>query len=799
MGNSARLPGRRLRFALSALALLLPPIAGAQSINGVVVDRTDAPVAGVVVILLDNASLGVARALSNDRGEFRLTTSKAGRYRVRTMRIGFLPVTSEPITLADGKTVTQRFVLGGIAFSLDTIRVTGRTTCKTSREGSAATFAVWDQVRTALTATQLTAGERTIKATTIAFDRTVDPFFQRIKRENSSVQSALVTQPWRSQTSDNLRRFGYVVANNDTTTYFAPGLEVLLSDSFFTDHCFHLVSSPDVTRIGIAFEPLPDRRLSDIRGTVWLDRNSSELRRLEFGYANVSRQQVERAGGDMEFVRMRNGLWAIRRWTIRMPVLGERSQTALIGSEPVVVETLIAGGELSLAMRGGDTLWARPPLVLRGSVVDSLSGKPVNGAYVALMGTTRAAVTDTSGRFAIGGMLPGDYTAEVHTAILDEIDAVNQTRLVFTDSVAPHFIRVPSSQQIRNTLCGPLTLPMTGIVVGSVELRGAGSIPPGTRVFAEWNESGVNNAAAAVVSPDRWIESRTDASGRFRICGLPINTTLSVRAVVDDAAVASVPVVLIDGAIGRAELTADKQVQAGALFTGLVLIDSTHLPIADAEVFIIELALRARTNARGVFRFSEVPPGTWTLGVRRVGYGPLDAKLTFAANKALERQILLTRVALLDSVRVVGGRADMAEFEENRKLGLGSFVTRDALERQRDRRMSTILASLSGAQIVGGTNHAWIAGGRGSVREGIHYPDKLELSMGAKPACYSQVYLNGSSVYKRSTDPLFDINTLSPDAIEAIEFYSSLALTPARYVDPNMPCGVVVIWNRRAE
>jgi hypothetical protein len=71
--------------------------------------------------------------------------------------------------------------------------------------------------------------------------------------------------------------------------------------------------------------------------------------------------------------------------------------------------------------------------------------------------------------------------------------------------------------------------------------------------------------------------------------------------------------------------------------------------------------------------------------------------------------------------------------------------------------------------------------------------------MGAKPACYSQVYLNGSPVYKRSTDPLFDINTLSPDAIEAIEFYPSLALTPARYVDPNMPCGVVVIWNRRAE
>jgi hypothetical protein len=54
-------------------------------------------------------------------------------------------------------------------------------------------------------------------------------------------------------------------------------------------------------------------------------------------------------------------------------------------------------------------------------------------------------------------------------------------------------------------------------------------------------------------------------------------------------------------------------------------------------------------------------------------------------------------------------------------------------------------------------------------------------------------------VYKQASDPIFDINTLSPDGIEAIEFYPSLALTPARYLDPNMPCGVLVIWNRRSK
>jgi hypothetical protein len=784
---------------LSLIALMLPAVARAQSIHGVVVDRADVPVSGVVVMLLDNSSASVARALSNDRGEFWLAASTAGRYRVRTMRIGFLPVTSEPIMLADGKMVMQRFVLGGVPFSLDTIHVASRSTCKTSRDLSAATFAMWEQVRVALTATQLTAGEPTITATTIAYDRTVDPFFQRVRRQRTTVQSALVTQPWRTQSGDSLRRFGYVVTDNDTTTYFAPGLEVLLSDSFVEDHCLRIVSSPDATRIGIAFDPVPDRRMAEIHGTVWLDRKSSELRKLDFGYVNVSRQQLERAGGDMEFVRMRNGLWAIRRWSIRMPVLGERSQTALIGSEPMVVETLIAGGELSLATRNGDTLWSRPPLVLRGTVVDSLSSKPVRGAFVALVGTTRAAVTDTAGRFAIGGMLLGAYTAEVHTTDLDDIDTVSHTRLIFVDSMEAHFIRVPSSQQIRSKFCGPLELPMTGIVVGGLELREGGNAPLGTRVFAEWNASGLNNAAATVENPDRWIETRTDRSGRFRLCGLPINTMLLVRAAIDGASVEPIRVVLLDSAIGRAELSADKQVQRGALFTGFVFADSMRTPIADAEVFIAELSLRMRTNARGAFRFSEVAPGTWTLGVRRVGYGPLDTKLTFATNRSVERQIFLSRVALLDSVRVVAAGPDLIELDENRKLGLGSFVTRKELESQRDRRLSVILASKAGLQVVGGTNHAWIAGGRGSVREGIHYPDKLELAMGAKPACYSQVYLNGSVVYKRASDPLFDINSLDADGIEAIEFYPSLAVTPMRYLDPNMPCGVVVIWSRRSK
>ncbi|HTE46017.1 MAG TPA: carboxypeptidase-like regulatory domain-containing protein, partial [Gemmatimonadaceae bacterium] len=81
-----------MRSSILALSLSLgAAVAGAQTIRGVVVDQADKPVPGVVMQLIDSASNVAGRTLSNERGEFRLATTRAGSYRVRTMRIGYRP------------------------------------------------------------------------------------------------------------------------------------------------------------------------------------------------------------------------------------------------------------------------------------------------------------------------------------------------------------------------------------------------------------------------------------------------------------------------------------------------------------------------------------------------------------------------------------------------------------------------------------------------------------------------------------------------------------------------------------
>ena len=70
-------------------------------------------------------------------------------------------------------------------------------------------------------------------------------------------------------------------------------------------------------------------------------------------------------------------------------------------------------------------------------------------------------------------------------------------------------------------------------------------------------------------------------------------------------------------------------------------------------------------------------------------------------------------------------------------------------------------------------------------------------SRGALPACYSDVYMDGVLVYGGSGSDLFDLNSLMPQMLEAIEFYASGSYVPAEYNRQGSTCGVLLFWTRR--
>ena len=200
-----------------AISTLAPALAGAQVVRGVVTDSTNRPISGVVVMLVDATSQSRARALSDERGEFRIAAPAAGTYSLRTLRIGFRPTTTPAIELRAGGEVTQRVLVAGLPITLDTIKVADRNVCKAFTDSGAATYAVWEQVRAALTATELTTAFRNIAATTVAYERVLDPRGSRFYNRRRRCLTGYVNRPWLSLPPDSLRRIGYVVTQRDNS------------------------------------------------------------------------------------------------------------------------------------------------------------------------------------------------------------------------------------------------------------------------------------------------------------------------------------------------------------------------------------------------------------------------------------------------------------------------------------------------------------------------------------------------------------------------------------------------------
>jgi hypothetical protein len=116
--------------------------------------------------------------------------------------------------------------------------------------------------------------------TTLVYERELDPRGRNVVAQSTAIYTANVAHPWRTASPAELHRAGYVINGAaDSTTYYAPSLEALLSPEFADDHCFRLVAGDDRRTLGVDFEPTRSRRgIADIRGSLWVDRTTSELR-----------------------------------------------------------------------------------------------------------------------------------------------------------------------------------------------------------------------------------------------------------------------------------------------------------------------------------------------------------------------------------------------------------------------------------------------------------------------------------------------------------------------------------------
>jgi len=505
----------------------------AQTATVVVRETAAGPtVAGAIVRLFLGDSV-IAQGLTSESGRVTLRAGGAGRFMIRVSRIGYAVSPPSPVLLVAGETRTVELAFMSERIRLPELVVQARTSCGKSASERALAATLWEQIRQALTATRISerAGlalrSRKLERTLTRGGVIVEEHFSRPRVTGS--------RPFVPTRPEALAREGYVLTDGDSVVFRAPDADVLLSEPFVESHCFGVTAPPagDSTNVGLTFEPTRERQVADIRGVLWVDRRTLELRRLEFRYvARGSEVQVTASRGDLQFERLPNGAWYIRSWVVRMPQI-ERTLTGSTYRDAVAGYREHGGNAEPLGVEAG----AVAPAYLTGRVWDSLAGRGLPGVTVLVSGNSDSAMTDSLGMFEMALPVPGVRQATFRHPLL----ALDPTRAVRTVELIPAAmvnvqIGTPGIDVLVGTICaaGRGKAGMVGIVLArDVPLAG---IP----ITAAWVAS-----PGGSVAVNRTETTSTGESGVWAFCDLPPGTAVQLH-VGDGSRASEVPSVSIE-------------------------------------------------------------------------------------------------------------------------------------------------------------------------------------------------------------------------------------------------------------
>jgi hypothetical protein len=527
--------------------LLCASLGEAQIVRGVVTERDRAiPISGAVVALekageVSGRTQSLRSVLTNERGEYAIRAPASGLYRLTAKRIGVKRFVSDTFALADGETRVTDVTLDAVLFTLPEVTVSVSALCAARPNQARRLASLWDEARTALTATEISRRDRLFNARLVRYIRELDPRTLRVISESRASEQGMTDRPFRSLSADSLSRVGYWrELRGNVLEYYGPDAEVLMSEAFLRDHCFTVVDGGRERPgfVGLAFEPVKNRRLPDVRGTIWLDGRSFQLQLLDFQYTQIpAAQYAERVGGQVYFARMPSGAWVVRRWFIRMPQYARYAVGASLGlrnpSEvqgPTIARLVEEGGDV---LADGLRLFEKPAS-LAGVVSDSASAA-LSGASVRLAGTSFNAPVDGRGAFRLDSLPPGRYTLVVAHEAYRTLGMTVAEQEVTLDEGNTHRvdIRAPDSETIVRRLCEGRKPARDHATLHVTMLDSASGAPlSGVRARLSWKEFDKPTQNQLRMLP-RVLEATIDARGMVTFCDLPSGTPLELAIALD--------------------------------------------------------------------------------------------------------------------------------------------------------------------------------------------------------------------------------------------------------------------------
>lgn len=443
----------------------------------------------------------------------------------------------------------------------------------------------------------------------------------------------------------------------------------------------------------------------------------------------------------------------------------------------------------------------------------AVSTRPANGATIeatrvqpepALRFETAA---DEQGRYRFDTLPPGEYALHVSTPQLDSLElamAERSVTIVAGQRANSDFV-VPRGAALRDAVCPGLELGTgRGVVAGHATDADTERPLVGAIVVVGWDELVVDRSTLKVSSEERVANVVTSERGAFRLCGVPTGTSLMLQLQQGELASAVVTLAVSDeeGAVARdlsmsvgdAPVAARPDSVDHVSVRGLVAPPPPRTegkatlagtvrgvggqPLATTDLRVEGTTPSAVTDASGRYSLSNLPAGSQMLIVRHIGYEPVSIPVELRAGRAIQRDVQLSRVVSLDSIRVVAMRLQYPEFEYNRRANpFGRFLGPEEIARRKVHETSDLLTGIAGVTVSG------------------HGPDAQANSVHGRRvgtgACSGmRVVLNGGFQG-------MGLNDIAASEVAAIEIYPQGEFAPTLY-SVRGACGVIVVWTKSA-
>lgn len=458
--------------------LAMPRVGGAQGVFGIVRDSASrAPIAGAVVEVRDANDRVLARAISNERGQYRSPLPSAGR-RLHVLRMGFRPRSIDAIS---GE---RDIVMVAIPTLLQSVTTWDQAQCPVRADRSQA-LALWEQAQSALLATIVAREENPAFVKRLTYRRVVGERRPLVLSQVVHVDSAMADRPFvAARSADAFIREGFLGQEGDKRVFNAPDADVLLDDEFPLGYCFRL-ARPDrarPTQVGLAFEPVRKKKgRVDIDGTLWIDSVSRSLSDLTFRYIGLSPEEESlNPGGTLTFRTMPNGLPVIDTWVLQLVAPRSARDTAWIERQdpqdhrtmPLPasrMELHEVGGALASARWGDSTSWVASLGSVRGRLM--LYGAAIPNTDIALVGTNFRTRSDNEGRFAFTELLPGRYVFSLPDSDLNAVGyelTHGQAFEVRSGATTISDMIVPTDSSLIDAKCGGPQRSLMMIAAGRV-------------------------------------------------------------------------------------------------------------------------------------------------------------------------------------------------------------------------------------------------------------------------------------------------------------------------------------------